>query len=62
MTLWLGLQALTVVLRVVVVVALALALFLAVFLGYITLPLIAPGVLGIGYLAVRVGRKVLRSS
>jgi hypothetical protein len=50
-----------IVMRVLVVVGLWLGLFLAVFLGYVTLPLIAPAVLGVGYLAVQIGRKVLRS-
>jgi hypothetical protein len=58
---WLGFQAVTVVVRVLVVVGLSLGLFLSVFLGYITLPLIAPALLGVGYLAVQIGRKVLRS-
>jgi hypothetical protein len=60
-TIWLGFQAVTVLVRVVIVVALALLLFLSVFLGYITLPLIAPGILGVGYLAMRVGRRLLHS-
>ena len=60
-TAWLGLQTVAVLARVLVVVALALGLFLSVFLGYITLPLIAPAMLGVGYLAAQIGRKVLRS-
>jgi hypothetical protein len=59
--LWLGFQILTVMLRVVAVVGLALGMFLCVFLGYITLPLIAPALLGAGYLGVRIGRRALRS-
>jgi hypothetical protein len=60
-TLWLGLQTIAVLVRVVAVVALALVLFLSVFLGYITLPLIAPGLLGLGYVCATLGRRVLRS-
>jgi hypothetical protein len=60
-TAWLGFQTLTVLVRVVAVVGLSLGLFLSVFLGYITLPLMAPALLGVGYLGVRIGRKVLRS-
>jgi hypothetical protein len=58
---WLGFQAVAVVVRVLVVVGLSLGLFLCVFLGYITLPLMAPALLGVGYVAVQIGRKVLRS-
>jgi hypothetical protein len=60
-TAWVGFQAVVVVVRVLVVVGLWLGLFLAVFLGYVTLPLIAPAVLGVGYVVVQIGRKVLRS-
>jgi hypothetical protein len=60
-TIWLGFQAVAVVMRVLMVVGLWLGLFLAGFLGYVTLPLIAPAVLGVGYLAVQIGRKLLRS-
>jgi hypothetical protein len=58
---WLGFQTVTVLARVLVAVALSLGLFLSVFLGYITLPLIAPALLGVGYLAVQIGRKALRA-
>ena len=60
-TIWRGLQTATVLLRVMVVVALGLLLFLSVFLGLLTLPLIAPGLLGLGYLGVVVGRKLPRA-
>jgi hypothetical protein len=60
-TAWIGFQAVAVIARVLVVVGLWLGLFLAVFLGYVTLPLIAPAVLGAGYLALQIGRKVLHS-
>jgi hypothetical protein len=61
-TIWLGFQAVTVLARVVLVVVLSLALFLSVFLGYITLPIIAPILLGLGYAGVVLGRKAGRPS
>jgi hypothetical protein len=56
-TSWLIAQSLLVLLRVIAVVAVAVALFLLVFLGYITLPLLAPLILGIGYAAFIVWRR-----
>jgi hypothetical protein len=60
-TVWLGLQLLTVLIRVSAVVVLALVLFLSVFLGYITLPLLVPILLGVGYAGLVLWRKVFRS-
>ena len=60
-TIWLGLQVLSVLIRVAAVVALALVLFLSVFLGYITLPLVVPILLGLGYAGLRFWRKVRRT-
>ena len=57
---WFIAQSLLVLIRVIGVVALAVALFLLVFLGYITFPLVAPIMLGVGYAAVLFWRRTSR--